>query len=60
MSSCHYSRRGPFDPKTSVQQYEVHIPEDHPAGTFWYHAHKHGSTAAAGFERSGRGADHRS
>jgi FtsP/CotA-like multicopper oxidase with cupredoxin domain/peroxiredoxin len=21
------------------------IPTDHPAGTFWYHAHKHGSTA---------------
>ncbi len=21
------------------------IPEDHPAGTFWYHAHKHGSVA---------------
>jgi FtsP/CotA-like multicopper oxidase with cupredoxin domain len=26
-------------------QYEVNIPEDHPAGTFWYHAHRHGSTA---------------
>jgi hypothetical protein len=25
--------------------YEVNIPEDHPAGTFWYHAHRHGSTA---------------
>ena len=24
----------------------MHIPKDHPAGTFWYHAHKHGSTAA--------------
>lgn len=24
--------------------YEIHIPEDHPAGTFWYHAHLHGST----------------
>ncbi|MBC8010899.1 MAG: multicopper oxidase domain-containing protein, partial [Burkholderiales bacterium] len=22
------------------------IPADHPAGTFWYHPHKHGSTAA--------------
>jgi len=21
------------------------IPEDHPCGTFWYHAHKHGSVA---------------
>ncbi|MET0390173.1 MAG: multicopper oxidase domain-containing protein, partial [Polyangiales bacterium] len=25
--------------------YEYHIPSDHPAGTFWYHTHKHGSTA---------------
>ncbi len=25
--------------------YEVNIPEDHPSGTFWYHAHRHGSTA---------------
>jgi FtsP/CotA-like multicopper oxidase with cupredoxin domain len=25
--------------------YEVNIPYDHPAGTFWYHAHRHGSTA---------------
>jgi FtsP/CotA-like multicopper oxidase with cupredoxin domain/peroxiredoxin len=30
----------------SVQNYEVHIPENHIAGTFWYHAHKHGSSAA--------------
>ena len=36
----------PFDPKVSVQKYEVHIPANHPAGTFWYHAHKHGSSAA--------------
>jgi FtsP/CotA-like multicopper oxidase with cupredoxin domain len=21
------------------------VPEDHPAGTFWYHPHKHGSTS---------------
>jgi FtsP/CotA-like multicopper oxidase with cupredoxin domain len=26
-------------------QYEIKIPADHPAGTFWYHAHKHGSVA---------------
>lgn len=26
-------------------QYEYNVPEDHPAGTFWYHPHKHGSTA---------------
>jgi len=25
--------------------YEIKIPEDHPAGTFWYHAHMHGSTS---------------
>nr|WP_255699856.1 multicopper oxidase family protein [Jiella avicenniae] len=25
--------------------YEYNIPPDHPAGTFWYHAHLHGSTA---------------
>lgn len=24
--------------------YEYNIPSDHPAGTFWYHAHRHGST----------------
>lgn len=26
-------------------QYEINIPSDHPSGTFWYHAHRHGSTA---------------
>ncbi|WNG28944.1 multicopper oxidase family protein [Cystobacter fuscus] len=26
-------------------EYEIKIPEDHPAGTYWYHAHKHGSVA---------------
>ena len=25
--------------------YEYQIPEDHPAGTFWYHPHKHGLVA---------------
>ncbi|TVP58296.1 MAG: copper oxidase [Halomonadaceae bacterium] len=25
--------------------YEIHIPEDHVAGTFWYHAHVHGATS---------------
>ena len=29
-----------------TQDYVIEIPADHPAGTFWYHAHKHGSTAA--------------
>ncbi|WP_337660284.1 multicopper oxidase family protein [Anderseniella sp. Alg231-50] len=26
-------------------QYRFELPEDHPPGTYWYHAHKHGSTA---------------
>ncbi|WP_319944158.1 multicopper oxidase family protein [Mesorhizobium sp. AR10] len=26
-------------------QYEYNIPADHPAGTYWYHPHLHGSTA---------------
>ncbi|MEO7340574.1 MAG: tyrosinase family protein [Luteolibacter sp.] len=26
--------------------YEVAIPANHPCGTFWYHAHRHGSVAA--------------
>jgi L-ascorbate oxidase len=26
-------------------QYEINVPVDHPAGTFWYHTHRHGSTA---------------
>ncbi len=26
-------------------QYEYKVPTDHPAGTFWYHTHRHGSTA---------------
>jgi FtsP/CotA-like multicopper oxidase with cupredoxin domain/peroxiredoxin len=34
------------DPAGSVQKYEVKIPHNHVAGTFWYHAHKHGSVAA--------------
>jgi len=28
-----------------IFQYEYNIPPDHPAGTFWYHPHRHGSTA---------------
>ena len=32
-----------LDPQ-GVQEYEIQIPKDHPAGTFWYHAHRHGST----------------
>jgi L-ascorbate oxidase len=23
--------------------YDFHIPDEHPAGTFWYHPHRHGS-----------------
>jgi FtsP/CotA-like multicopper oxidase with cupredoxin domain len=26
-------------------QYEYNLAPDHPAGTFWYHPHRHGSTA---------------
>jgi L-ascorbate oxidase len=26
-------------------EYEYGIPAEHPAGTFWYHTHRHGSTA---------------
>jgi len=32
-------------------KYEYAIPADHPAGTFWYHPHKHGS----GFVQVGSG-----
>lgn len=31
-------------PQTSFP-YEIHVPANHPPGTFWYHAHTHGSTA---------------
>lgn len=31
-------------PKTQFD-YEVKIPGNHPAGTFWYHSHRHGSVA---------------
>jgi FtsP/CotA-like multicopper oxidase with cupredoxin domain len=33
-----------ISPGTSFK-YKIDIPKDHPAGTFWYHAHMHGSTA---------------
>lgn len=33
-----------IDPGTQFG-YEYNIPRDHPAGTFWYHTHRHGSTA---------------
>jgi FtsP/CotA-like multicopper oxidase with cupredoxin domain/peroxiredoxin len=28
-----------------AQEYEINIPKDHVAGTFWYHPHRHGSVA---------------
>src|SRR5436190_17113847 len=31
-------------PQTSFP-YEIRVPPNHPPGTFWYHAHAHGSTA---------------
>jgi FtsP/CotA-like multicopper oxidase with cupredoxin domain len=31
-------------PRTQFQ-YEYNVPVDHPAGTYWYHPHLHGSTA---------------
>jgi FtsP/CotA-like multicopper oxidase with cupredoxin domain len=47
----HVSPRGNSDnvylaiePKTTFD-YEVELPADHPPGTYWYHAHAHGSTA---------------
>jgi FtsP/CotA-like multicopper oxidase with cupredoxin domain len=47
----HVSPRDPADnvllvlgPGTT-HQYEFKIPENHPTGTFWYHAHVHGATA---------------
>lgn len=33
-----------IDPGVSFE-YEYNIQPDHPAGTFWYHTHRHGSTA---------------
>jgi len=30
----------------TTQDYEIQVPANHPAGTFWYHAHRHGSVAA--------------
>ncbi|MEQ8603844.1 MAG: multicopper oxidase domain-containing protein [Marivibrio sp.] len=33
-----------IEPGTAFD-YEIEIPEDHAPGTFWYHAHVHGSTA---------------
>ncbi len=32
-------------PPSQSHTYEYQIPENHPAGTFWYHPHKHGLVA---------------
>ncbi|HTW85848.1 MAG TPA: multicopper oxidase domain-containing protein [Candidatus Sulfotelmatobacter sp.] len=32
-------------PRKAPYPVEIALPADHPAGTFWYHAHMHGSTA---------------
>ena len=37
-------RKKPGDPAPSYRVL-IAIPKDHPPGTFWYHAHVHGSTA---------------
>lgn len=33
-----------FGPQQEFE-FEIKVPTDHPAGTYWYHAHKHGSVA---------------
>ena len=38
-------------PPGQVFRYQYQIPDDHPAGTFWYHPHRHGS----GFVQVGSG-----
>ena len=43
-----------INPETNFP-YEINIPDDHPSGTFWYHAHRHGSTAV-GVTSGGSGA----
>jgi FtsP/CotA-like multicopper oxidase with cupredoxin domain len=32
-------------PPDSTQPYSIRLPSDHTRGTYWYHAHTHGSTA---------------
>jgi FtsP/CotA-like multicopper oxidase with cupredoxin domain len=47
----HVSPRDPADNVLLIlgpgdkHDFEFKIPADHPAGTFWYHAHVHGATA---------------
>ncbi len=40
-------RNVPIDPKQPYNEFTFRytIPDDHPAGTFWYHPHIHGSVA---------------
>lgn len=33
------------DIRKASAEFNFELPSDHPSGTFWYHAHKHGSTA---------------
>lgn len=41
---CHDNILRSCGPETNMT-YEYEIPSDHPAGTFWYHPHLHGSGA---------------
>jgi len=34
-----------MEPSAEPYPVRVDLPEDHPAGSFWYHPHNHGSTA---------------
>ena len=35
-------------PPQSTQPYEIKVPATHTRGTYWYHAHTHGSTRLGG------------
>ncbi|MEX3959461.1 multicopper oxidase family protein [Trinickia sp. EG282A] len=59
MHGMHVSPSGSSDnvfvsvPPGDSANYTYPIPRNHPAGTFWYHSHRHGSTAidvASGME----------
>lgn len=39
-SDCHH----PENMREGANTYHFDLPDDHPPGTHWYHAHKHGST----------------
>jgi FtsP/CotA-like multicopper oxidase with cupredoxin domain len=38
------------DPSSSCFCYVFYVPPDHPQGTFFYHIHRHGSTAMQGWQ----------